>query len=293
VDHSGVSNDQLVAEKDALAGSYENQSVAEQLTIAWELLMRPEYGDLRNCLFNHGEAEMLRFRQLLDHAVIATDVFDMNLKEARENRWRKEFGESFDALVPCSDSKSDASRHAAIILDHLIQASDISHTIQHFQVYQKWSRRLFHEQYRAFLASRSSAHPGVSWDEGELRFFDNYVIPLAKRLLALGNMFGFSWAELVDYALDNRAEWESRGRELVQQMMQEFDAIHEEGQATSVDGTTSDRSCALGCQDPLPMSGEEAAVAMSDDGPDQPEVSHSKPGLVFKVEEEWVGVRFV
>lgn len=293
VDHSGVSNSQLVEEKDAVAVSYENQSVAEQhsITIAWELLMRPEYGDLRSCLFNDDEADLMRFRQLLVHAVIATDVFDKDLKEARENRWKMEFGGSFDALAPPLDSERDGRRHAAIILDHLIQASDISHTMQHFQVYQKWSRRLFHETHHAFLAGRSPVHPGVGWYEGELRFFDNYVIPLAKKLQCLGTLFGFSCAELVDYAMDNRVEWESRGRELVQQMLQELEVTHEEGQATSLDDTTSDRSRALACPHPSQVICEEAAV--SDDGPDRPDTSRSTQRLVFKGDEEWVGVRFV
>lgn len=304
VDHSGVTNSQLVAEKNAIAASYENQSVAEQhsITIAWELLMRKEYGDLRNCLFNHDESEMLRFRQLLVNAVIATDVFDRDLKEARERRWKKAFGAPFEALVPSSESDPDVRRHAAIILDHLIQASDISHTMQHFQVYQKWNRRLFHETYLAFISGRSPVHPGVSWYEGELRFFDNYVIPLAKKLQSLGVLFGFSCAELVDYAMDNRVEWESKGRDLVQQMLQESEAIHGAGEATAVDGAPTDRSSALGDTsadrpralvrtDRFQVRGGEAVT--SGGAPDQPIASPSKQRLLFKGDDEWVGVRFV
>jgi 3'5'-cyclic nucleotide phosphodiesterase len=293
VDHSGVPNSQLVAERDALAISYENHSVAEQhsITIAWELLMRPEYGDLRTSLFNHDEAELERFRQLLVQAVIATDVFDKDLKKTRDIRWLKAFGGSFDAPLLASDDKRDAPRHAAIILDHLIQASDISHTMQHFQVYQKWSRRLFHETYRAFLAGRSPVHPGVSWYEGELQFFDNYVIPLAKKLQSLGTMFGFSCAELVDYAMDNRMEWERRGHDLVQRMLQESETMRGDGQASSAEDAPADHARALVFADPPQRSGE--GTAMSQGGPDQPKASRSKQRLVYKGDEEWVGVRFV
>ena len=45
-------------------------------------------------------------------------------------------------------------------------------------------------------------------------FFDNYIIPLAKKLKDCG-VFGVSSDEYLDYAVQNRAEWEERGQEIV------------------------------------------------------------------------------
>ena len=55
--------------------------------------------------------------------------------------------------------------------------------------------------------------------KGELGFFDNYVIPLAKKLKEC-NVFGVSSDECLNYALQNRAEWEERGQDIVKEMQQ-------------------------------------------------------------------------
>ncbi|CAB9525455.1 Receptor-type guanylate cyclase gcy (Partial), partial [Seminavis robusta] len=63
-DHPGVSNSVLVKEKSPLAIKYNDKSVAEQnsVNLAWELLMKPEFGDLQACIYAN-EEEFLRFRQ--------------------------------------------------------------------------------------------------------------------------------------------------------------------------------------------------------------------------------------
>ena len=51
-------------------------------------------------------------------------------------------------------------------------------------------------------------------------FFDNYVIPLAKKLETCG-VFGVSSDEFLGYALENRREWEMKGEEVVAKLLQE------------------------------------------------------------------------
>jgi 3'5'-cyclic nucleotide phosphodiesterase len=77
VDHRGVSNVQLAKEEEEMATMYHNKSIAEQnsLDIAWNLLMEPEYSDLRSYLFLT-EKDLLRFRQVIVNVVLATDIFD-------------------------------------------------------------------------------------------------------------------------------------------------------------------------------------------------------------------------
>ncbi len=53
------------------------------------------------------------------------------------------------------------------------------------------------------------------------RFFDNYVIPLGKKLDEC-NVFGVASDEGLRYALANRAEWADKGETIVQQMVQRY-----------------------------------------------------------------------
>ena len=73
----------------------------------------------------------------------------------------------------------------------------------------------------AFKAGRMGADPSGFWYQGELGFFDNYIIPLAKKLKDC-NVFGVSSDECLNYAELNRAEWEERGQHIVEEMMREL-----------------------------------------------------------------------
>eukprot|EP00538_Stauroneis_constricta_P012653 CAMPEP_0119570456 /NCGR_PEP_ID=MMETSP1352-20130426/43621_1 /TAXON_ID=265584 /ORGANISM="Stauroneis constricta, Strain CCMP1120" /LENGTH=1121 /DNA_ID=CAMNT_0007620125 /DNA_START=581 /DNA_END=3943 /DNA_ORIENTATION=- len=187
VDHVGVPNAQLVKEKTRIAHIYNNRSVAEQnsLVLSWELYMMDEYADLRECICPTDE-ELKRFRELVVNGVMATDIVDKELKQLRNNRWDKAFGDSFE------ESLHDArNRKATIVIEHLIQASDVAHTMQHWHVYRKWNERFFRECYAAYKAGRSESNPVEGWYKGELGFFDFYIIPLAKKLKDCG-VFGKS-----------------------------------------------------------------------------------------------------
>jgi hypothetical protein len=50
-------------------------------------------------------------------------------------------------------------------------------------------------------------------------FYDFYIIPLAKKLKDCG-VFGVSSDEYLNYAQRNRKEWEERGKEVVQEMVE-------------------------------------------------------------------------
>ena len=64
-DHQGVPNMTLIKENSPLAEKYKNKSVAEQnsVDLAWDLLMSPEFNNLRNCIYCDDE-EAKRFRHL-------------------------------------------------------------------------------------------------------------------------------------------------------------------------------------------------------------------------------------
>ena len=210
VDHRGVPNFVLVNEEKTLATVYRGKSVAEQnsLDLCWAALMKDEYTDLRACIFGD-ISELKRFRQLLVNSVIATDIFDKELAAARKARWEKAFDESFS-----EEQRQGINRKATIVIEHLIQASDVAHTMQHWHVYTKWNEKLFQEMYEAYRIGRSDTDPTTNWYQGEIGFLDNYVIPLAKKLKNCG-VFGVASDEYLNYAQENRREWAARGKEIV------------------------------------------------------------------------------
>jgi len=69
--------------------------------------------------------------------VLATDIMDKELGAQRKARWAKAFsGEE----TPATDEEEEGgqvhiNRKATIVLEHLIQASDVAHTMQHWHVY--------------------------------------------------------------------------------------------------------------------------------------------------------------
>lgn len=229
VDHQGVSNAQLIKEEPEMGELYRNKSVAEQnsVDVAWDLLMTEQFMPLRKFIFKT-RTELMRFRQLIVNVVLATDIFDKELGQLRKDRWERAFhgdGTISPALV--NDMR------ATIVMEHIIQASDVSHTMQHWHVYHKWNRKLFREMYTAYKAGRMAVDPREFWYEGELLFFDNYIIPLAKKLKEC-NVFGVSSDEYLGYAQANRREWSERGEELLRSMIEECESF------LSTDSTRSD-----------------------------------------------------
>lgn len=233
VDHKGVSNLQLSKEEPSLASRYRYKSIAEQnsVDIAWELLMSSSFDTLRQALFPT-LSDLLKFRQVVVNTVLATDIFDKQRADSRKERWNRVFGggEGKDTCDtnPPSPKEGEGSTEvsvvsqntrATIVLEHIIQASDVSHTMQHWHVYIKWNRKLFEELHLAHKKGRMEADPAAFWYTGELAFFDNYVIPLANKLREC-QVFGASSDEYLNYALSNRREWEAKGETIVKEMVE-------------------------------------------------------------------------
>lgn len=213
LDHPGVGNAQLCAEKHNLTRVYED-SPAERnsLDLTWDLLRRDDFTDLRRTIYQT-PAEFGRFRELLVHCLLVTDIMDKEQQLKRKERWESIFGEGQN-IVSSKNDLDLVNAQKTALLEHVIQASDVAHTMQHWTVYQRWNRRLFDEMDMTFQAGRGSTDPAANWYEGEMGFFDFYIIPLAERLKKCP-AFGASGDELLQYATSNRKEWEVRGRDVV------------------------------------------------------------------------------
>ena len=175
--------------------------------------MKEECRELRQAIYKT-EAEFKRFRQLVVNAVLATDIMDKELKTLRNNRWEK----AFSGNLKEESRRDHINRKATIVIEHLVQASDVSHTMQHWHIYRKWNALLFEEMYKAYLEGRAEKDPCDFWYQGEIGFFDFYIIPLARKLKDCG-VFGVSSDEYLQYATNNRNEWVRKGEEVVEELI--------------------------------------------------------------------------
>ena len=215
--HPGVPNPILIKENPTLSKYYNGKSLAEQnsVDLAWEALMSSDFDALRSSIYCN-EDELRQFRAIIVNSIMATDIFDPELSALRKKRWNKVFAEdnSDDAFL----SHEEINRKATLVIEHLIQASDVAHTMQHWDIYLKWNAHLFQEMHAVYSSGRSDKDPSAGWYKGELWFFDNYVIPLAKKLKEC-QVFGVSSHEYLNYAMSNRREWELQGEQIVADLL--------------------------------------------------------------------------
>eukprot|EP00980_Cylindrotheca_fusiformis_P020737 scaffold7744_cov90-Cylindrotheca_fusiformis.AAC.8 len=152
---------------------------------------------------------------MVNTVIATTDIVDKELQALRKNRW--------DAAISNTSPDNGNDCKATIVMKLLIQASDLSHTMQHWHVYKEWNERFFVACHSAYTAGRVDSDPSVSWYEGEIGFFDSYVIPLSKKLDHCG-LFGVSSDEYLNYAEANRDEWVREEKAMVQQYVAKYNS---------------------------------------------------------------------
>jgi len=214
VGHTGIPNRQLADENPGLAARYNNKSIAEQNSIdtAWDIFMSESYRNLHQCLFDSHE-EKQRLRHLLVNCVMATDIFDKDLRTTRNLRWEKVFSDDNSS----GSYEDESNTKATIVIEHIMQASDVAHTMQKWELYREWNEHLFNEIFDAYQAGRTPKDPSTNWYNGELWFFDNWVIPLAENLRECG-VFDIVSNQLIEQAENNRKQWEMKGKAITEEM---------------------------------------------------------------------------
>ena len=97
VEHQGVPNRQLVLESDSLALLYNDQSVAEQrsLAIAFAELRKECYHNLCNVMFDDVE-DYRRFRKTVIDLVLTTDIASPERTQVVKSKWKEAFGDKKD-----------------------------------------------------------------------------------------------------------------------------------------------------------------------------------------------------
>jgi len=138
LDHRGIPNFCLAREDPELNERYHGKALAEQhsFELGWDLFMKPEFDSLRGLVYINKE-ELVRFRQLVIKSIISTEIFDPDLTAARLERWSEANNKGEAAKV---DENTARNRKATVALEHLIQTSDVAHTMQSWNVYLKWNQ---------------------------------------------------------------------------------------------------------------------------------------------------------
>jgi hypothetical protein len=111
-----------------------------------------------------------------------------------------------------------------IVMELMIQVSDVAHTMQHWHVYRKWNRLLFQEMCFAYRLGRLIVDPGAFWYQEELSFLDHYVLPLVQNIKDC-QVFGSSSDKYYHYATRNRSEWKIQGMDIVSAMIDKFSSV--------------------------------------------------------------------
>mmetsp|Transcript_14254 Transcript_14254/g.39291 ORF Transcript_14254/g.39291 Transcript_14254/m.39291 type:complete len:139 (-) Transcript_14254:97-513(-) len=128
------------------------------------------------------------------------------------------------------------------------------HAPTDWHVYRKWNEKLFHEMYEIYATDRmhentpsddnaqsnnKSNDPATSWYENELKFFDDVVIPIAQKMVRC-EVFGNASNECLSYAISNRDEWQMRGKQIVDEMVQRYHdfVAADDGRQDSTDSIT-------------------------------------------------------
>jgi hypothetical protein len=257
-DHTGLPNAQLVKDEDDVALKFDNKSVAEQNSVhlGWEMLMDPRFERLRKCIYQTN-VERKRFRQLVINSVMATDIADRQVNEERQKKWDKAFRRKTIDTTSALQMQDDMNRKSTAVIEHIIQVSDVAHTMQHWHIYRRWNERLFHEMHNAFQSQEVSVDPSTNWYIGELGFFDYYLIPLAMKLKECG-VFGASGYEYISYVLKNKKEWERKGRQVVQEMCLLYNDVEDGSEDEEMSDSEEFDSDDLEYDSPGDMSESEA-----------------------------------
>mmetsp|Transcript_39074 Transcript_39074/g.94478 ORF Transcript_39074/g.94478 Transcript_39074/m.94478 type:complete len:717 (-) Transcript_39074:77-2227(-) len=227
VGHSGVPNHRLKVEKPELAEKYSNKSIAEQnaIDMTWRIFMSDDFQNLREFMFGSSVAECKKLRDLMVNGIMATDFENPVLKALRKRRWKK--------ASTCKSTK------ATLIMEHVLQISTVSHSVQVWEIFLEWNERQFWEAYLAFLEERSSKDPSESWYEDQLKFFDNLVLPLTETGTETG-VWDILSDQLFQQATRNRLKWELEGKNICESLIQKTKArFSKPSDATATTATES------------------------------------------------------
>ena len=127
-------------------------------------------------------------------------------------------GRMIDAYAQTTEGQRLLRKDA--VSDLMMNVADVAHTMQSFNVFLKWNRRLYEELLYAFHAGRNSWDPTVGWYQNQINFFDVYIIPLAERMDQC-QVLGSKSSMFLYFAMENKRKWTNDGQRITDAMIEE------------------------------------------------------------------------
>lgn len=115
----------------------------------------------------------------------------------------------------------------------------------------RWVFNCILDSLHHFLLLQNECNSPIDVFRSQPGFFDFYIIPLTQKLKEC-DVFGVSSDELLNYAQKNRAEWEDKGEEVVEEMHAECQ------QKYGVIGNIKIRQCLMPLTSLAPVKGPKA-----------------------------------
>jgi len=170
----------------------------------------------------HSQERRLGVRRALDLAGSTIEAF----KSSHQS------GHSSDVEYLLDDDPDEVDElKATVVLEQMMRAADVAALLQDWENVMKWSTRLYKELKNGYLAERGE-DPSVGWFDNQIKFFDFYILPLAKNL-GLTGVFEEEVADcFVQCVKNNLARWIEEGERETDMMMK----LDEQERRSSAEG---------------------------------------------------------
>ena len=206
--HTGMSNKILKDTQHPLSTKYnEDVPIAEResISIALEILFRPGFDTLRSAILPDVLDKIL-FTKTIFQGILVTDIATPGRVKLGVERFevaQNEQGQYETRLCPLAthlqevcdgvglDDEVKAEFPGEFVIthsglqkcvrnEHLMLLSDISHLLQGWENFSKWNFRLYKELMACFKNGQCD-DPRSGWYQGQVGFYEHYILPLAKR----------------------------------------------------------------------------------------------------------------
>jgi len=128
-------------------------------------------------------------------------------------------GQSIEYFSDVADDEdARMALQQSVVIETMLNVADVAHSMQCWELFLFWNRRLFEELFVAFKVGRSDHEPSGDWYENQLGFYAIYVIPLAEKMKQC-KVFGALGGEWVNNATFIRDRWKLEGEQITKDMI--------------------------------------------------------------------------
>ncbi len=133
---------------------------------------------------------------------------------------------------------------ALVVLELILRAADVAHSLQSWTNMKRWSSRLYRELSMAHRAGRGP-DPGPGWFDNQAKALESYVGPLALQLDETGVFGEFLGAVFYQQLEANRDQWLVDGFEVTESLRAKTQKMAKPCQANKETTTETEKSTAV------------------------------------------------